>query len=96
MVQLGLHFMTVRRRMIEYGIRRRNMGTRPAHGDQLQRPAEVLTRRFLQATYQPKAMTTIQISAKTGFNPSTVKVLPAPGGHPDPPVRVRQAAVNHS
>jgi len=48
--------------MIEYGIPWRNMGIRPAHGEQ-QRPAEVLTPGFLEATYLRKRMTTGQIAS---------------------------------
>jgi hypothetical protein len=46
--ELETSTMTVRRRMKEYGIGQRNPGTRPAHGDQAHRAAEVLTPRFLR------------------------------------------------
>jgi DNA-binding CsgD family transcriptional regulator len=80
--KLGVHFTTVQRRMIEYGIPRR---TRPGHGDQ-QRAAEVLTPGFLKATYQRKGMTTGQIADKTGFNRSTVLYYVRQAGIPIRPV----------
>jgi hypothetical protein len=69
---LGVSFRTVHRRMIEAGIPRRNMGSRPAHGDQPQRPAEILTPRFLTSTYQRQHMTVEQIAKQTGFCMDTV------------------------
>jgi hypothetical protein len=80
--KLGVHFMTVHRRMIEYGIPRRNMGTRRADGDHPSRPAEVLTPGFLKASYQRKGMTTDQIAAETGFNSSTVRYYLRQAGIP--------------
>ena len=40
-LELGMSLRTVHRRRIEARISRRNLGSRPAHGDQPERPAEV-------------------------------------------------------
>jgi hypothetical protein len=71
--KLGVHFMTMHRHMTEFGIPRPNMGTRRADGDHPRHPAEVLTPGFLKASYQGMRMSTDQIAAETGFNPSTVR-----------------------
>jgi hypothetical protein len=46
--KLGVHFTTVRRRMIEYGIPRRNLGPRRGHGERPERAADVVTPTFLR------------------------------------------------
>jgi hypothetical protein len=51
-VELGTNIRVVHRRLIEHGIPRRNPGTRPAHGHQLQRPANILTPKFLVDRYR--------------------------------------------
>jgi transposase len=70
--ELGVALRTVHRRMMEYGIPRRNVGPRPADGRLLKRPAEILTLRFLKYTYERKRMTTVQIAEQTGFSHRTV------------------------
>jgi hypothetical protein len=67
--QLGVTTMTVHRRMVAYGIPRRNPGGPLAHGKDLPPPAQVLTRRFLKETYQRQGVTAKQIAAQTGYSP---------------------------
>jgi hypothetical protein len=84
--QLSVGLRPVHRRMIEAELPRRRLGPRPAHGDQVQRPAEVLTARYLVANYQREGMTLQQIAAETGFGRETVSYylrragVPRPGG----------------
>jgi hypothetical protein len=84
--KLGVHFTTVHRRMIEYGMPRRNIGTRRGHGERLKQAADVLTPGFLTATYERKGMTTEQIADETGFNRSTVLNYVRQAGIPIRPV----------
>jgi DNA-binding CsgD family transcriptional regulator/transposase-like protein len=70
---LDTNLRVVHRRMIEHGIPRRNPGTRPAHGQELERPANVLTPQFLVEAYQRKQMTIGQIAGQTRFSTETVK-----------------------
>jgi DNA-binding CsgD family transcriptional regulator len=84
--KLGVHFTTVQRRMIEYGIPRRNLGPRRGHGERPKRAADVLTPGFLTATYERKGMTTSQIADETGFNRSTVLNYVRQAGIPIRPV----------
>jgi DNA-binding CsgD family transcriptional regulator len=82
--ELGLGLRTVHTRMIEAGLPRRRLGRRPAHGDQVQRPAGVLTARYLVANYQRKGMTLRQIAAETGFGRETVSYYLRRAGIPRP------------
>jgi predicted DNA-binding transcriptional regulator AlpA len=66
--KLGVSFRTVYRRMMEADVPRRNLGSRPAHGDQPHRPAEVLTPKFLTNAYVRKRMRMKQIAEQTGFS----------------------------
>jgi IS30 family transposase len=73
--ELSTTTRTVHRRMIGYGIRRRNPGARPGHGapDRYTRATVVLTRAFLADHYKNKGMTVPEIAEETGFHPSTVR-----------------------
>jgi transposase len=84
--EVGVALRTVHRRMIEYGIPRRNMGPRPRHGEEVKRASEVLTPKFLRERYVRKGMTTGQIGAETGFNPTAVTYYVRQAGTPIRPV----------
>ena len=71
--KLGASLRTVHRRMMEADVPRRNLGSRPAHGDLPQRPAEVLTPKFLTNTYVQKRLTMKQIAQQTGFSVGSVR-----------------------
>ena len=71
--KLGASLRTVHRRMMEADVPRRNLGSRPAHGDLPQRPAKVLTPKFLTKTYEQKRMTMKQIAEQTGFSVGSVR-----------------------
>ena len=80
--RLGVSLQTVHRPMMEAGIPQRNLASRPAHGDRLQRPGEVLTPKFLTSAYQQKHMTMKPIAVRTGFSVESVRRYLSSAGIP--------------
>jgi transcriptional regulator of acetoin/glycerol metabolism len=69
----GLDGTTVYRYLLRYGIRLRSSGTRPTRRDGYLRPADVLTKRYLERAVGRRNMSTDQIARETGVGRRTMR-----------------------